>query len=234
MKTVVDKAGSRGGGDYGWLSTRHSFSFANWYDPARMGFGVLRVLNDDVIAPSTGFGMHSHRDMEIITIVTSGTVSHADSMGNKEEVPEGDVQVMSAGTGVTHSEQNLSPDKPLKLFQIWIEPNKKNIEPRYKQKSFNLKDSTDLTLLAAPTESHGALRIQQEAYLSYAAVDGTLEYTLKNPTNGVYIFVIKGNLFVADQVLGTRDAVGITETNKITLSSKGYTSILLVEVPMHQ
>src|SRR3989344_846255 len=137
MKIEVYKAEERGEGKHGWLTTRYSFSFADWYEPSRMGFGTLRVINDDIIAPQSGFGEHGHRDMEIITIVTEGAVTHTDSMGNEKVVEAGEVQVMSAGTGVVHAERNASPTTPLKLFQIWIEPKERDIAPRYAQKRFD-------------------------------------------------------------------------------------------------
>lgn len=201
-----------------------------------MGFGRLRVLNDDVIAASTGFGAHSHSNMEIITMVTTGTVAHTDSMGNKFEVPAGDVQVMSAGTGVTHSEENASEVEPLSLFQIWIETNKQNSKPNYAQKAFNLAQSPPgITLLVSEDGQEGSLSIQQDAYISYAAVDGTkpLSYSVQGTNSGVYVFVIEGNVSVAGIELSARDGLGIYEVNSITLSSENPASLLLIEVPMH-
>ncbi|HEX8591419.1 MAG TPA: pirin family protein [Candidatus Paceibacterota bacterium] len=234
MEKIIHRADSRGGGNFDWLSTRHSFSFAQWYDPARMGFGALRVLNDDKVAPASGFGMHAHSDMEIITIVMEGTVTHTDSMGNSFEVPAGDVQVMSAGTGVKHSEENASPSEPLEFFQIWIEPNVQGSAPRYAQKSFGLGDTPGLTTIVGPDETEGALAIQQEAYISHAVVDGDnpLVVTLKDPSHGAYIFVIKGSVSVMDEELEARDAMGISGVSKITLSTKDQSSLLIIEVPL--
>lgn len=236
MKIVLHRANTRGGGNHGWLTTRHSFSFADWYDPTRMGFGKLRVINDDVIAGSAGFGAHSHSNMEIITIVTSGTVTHTDSMGNKFEVPAGDVQVMSAGIGITHSEENASQDESLSLFQIWIETNKQNSKPNYAQKAFHLaKSALGITLLVNESGQDGALPIQQDAYISYVAVDGTnpISYSLRSQQHGIYIFVIEGDVSVVGTELGARDGLGLNDIDSISFSSKSGSSLILIEVPMH-
>lgn len=235
MKTVLHRADTRGGGSHGWLSTKYSFSFANWYDPSRMGFGKLRVLNDDTIAGGGGFGAHPHRNMEIITIVTSGTVRHTDSMGNSFEVSVGDVQVMSAGTGVTHSEENASKDEPLSLFQIWIDTNQEDSKPKYAQKAFHLgKSLPGITLLANEHGQEGALPIQQDAYISFVAVDDAhpLSYSLRNPQHGVYVFVIEGGVSCMGIDLGTRDGLGVQDVESISLSAKNFATVILLEVPM--
>lgn len=236
MKALIYRSDTRGGGDYGWLSTRYSFSFANWYDPARMGFGKLRVLNDDQIAPSTGFGAHSHSNMEIITIVTGGAVTHTDSIGNSFAVPAGDVQVMSAGTGVTHAEENTSQEEPLTLFQIWIETNKPNSKPNYAQKAFHLgEQAPGITLLTSEDGREGSLPIQQDAYISYAKIDGThpLSYALRSEEHGVYVFVVEGSVSVGDIELGARDGLGLSEFESIDISSPDSASVILIEVPLH-
>jgi redox-sensitive bicupin YhaK (pirin superfamily) len=200
-----------------------------------MGFGKLRVINDDIIEANNGFGAHSHANMEIITIVTEGEVSHEDSMGNKYTVPAGDVQVMSAGTGVTHSEYNRSPDKRLALFQIWIEPKERNIKPSYAQKSFGLGSvQNTIELLAAPIGTSGALSINQDAYVSSAHFDAgkTFEYELHSPKNGVYIFVVDGLVSVVGEELGPRDAIGISEESRVSVSCKESSKILVFEVPL--
>lgn len=232
MKTIVHRADTRGKGDHGWLSTRHSFSFANWHEPSRMGFGALRVLNDDTIAPASGFPPHGHRDMEIITIVTSGTLTHQDSLGNIGAIPAGDVQVMSAGTGIVHSEYNASETEPLTLFQIWIESKKKGIAPRYAQKSF--EKSGDVTLLVGPTQEHGALAISQDAYLSRARVkEGEiLSYAMKHASHGAYIFVITGKIKIGDLILSARDAAGISEAGEMQVQALEQTDLLAIEVPL--
>lgn len=234
MNAVIHHANERGGGDFGWLKTRHSFSFAHWYEPTRMGFGVLRVINDDWIAPHQGFGAHPHRDMEIITIVTNGTLTHEDSMGNHGIIPAGDVQIMSAGTGVVHSERNES-DEPLTLFQIWIEAREKGIMPRYGQRSFQLSENKfDSSLLVAPLGTPDVLTINQDAYIYSAVVDAAhpFIYRVHNPQHGLYLFVITGELSVAGATLRERDAIGITDTTEIELQAKTETRVLIFEVPM--
>ncbi len=233
MQKVVHTADSRGKGEHGWLSTRYSFSFADWYDPTRMGFGALRVINDDRIAPANGFGAHRHQDMEIITIVTKGTVTHEDSIGNTGTVSVGEVQVMSAGTGVTHAERNDSPDEELTLFQIWIATREKGVEPRYAQKSFG-EMIAGTRLLVAPDTREGALAIQQDAFISEVVLekDSTASYVLKDTSQGVYAFVIDGSIAVMDEELGSRDAIGIVGEQEITFSSSTGAKILVMEVPV--
>jgi len=231
MKTIFYPNNERGGADYGWLSTRYSFSFNTWYDESKMGFGKLRVLNDDVIAPGEGFGRHGHRDMEIITIVIRGSVAHQDSMGNAYVVHEGDVQVMSAGTGVMHSERNASPDEQLELFQIWIEPKELSIEPRYEQRHFNVKHITHNMVELVGKNS---LAINQDASITYGSFsnDDEYVYNIKHQNNGVYIFVIEGSVDVAGQILGKRDAVGVESSKEIPIISRENSTFLIIEVPM--
>ena len=235
MKTVIHRAEERGGGEHGWLSTRYSFSFADWYEPTRMGFGTLRVINDDTIAPASGFPMHAHQDMEIITLVLRGTVTHKDSLGNVGTVPAGDVQVMSAGTGIVHSEYNASATEPLALFQIWIEPNKNGVRPRYAQKSFADAKKSNFQLLVSPTGAKESLGIHQDAYICLARVDRDhpLNFELQDKRHGVYLFVIGGSIDVAGETLGARDAMGITETDKVRIESPKSAELLIIEVPMH-
>lgn len=235
MEKVIHRASERGKGDYDWLTTRYSFSFADWYEPTRMGFGALRVINDDVIVPSSGFGIHSHKDMEIITIVTKGTVTHEDSIGNKGTVPAGDVQVMSAGTGVTHSEYNRSQDEPLALFQIWITPDTKNVAPRYAQKSFGIeKKGNGATLLVSPDGTDGSLSIHQDAYLSHVVLDSThpFSYEIKKEGNGAYVFVLDGEVTIDGVPLSPRDALGITGTDTFALTTPARATALVIEVPL--
>lgn len=233
MHTQLHRAHERGKGDYGWLSTRYSFSFANWYDPSRMGFGKLRVTNDDTVAPAHGFDLHRHQDMEIITIVMKGAVTHEDSMGNKGAVPAGDVQVMSAGTGVTHAEYNDSETEPLELFQIWIESDAEGHEPRYDQKSFG-PDAPDLLLLVSPDGRDGSLMIHQDAFLWRGTLKRgvSMAYTLQDPSHGVYLFVIEGTLDAGKEKLGARDALACSGTEAITLTSHDESRFLLIEVPL--
>ncbi len=234
MKTILHKANERGEAEHGWLSSRFSFSFAEWFNPNRMGFGALRVLNDDTIQPSSGFGMHPHRDMEIITIVTSGSVTHKDSEGNEGVVSAGEVQVMSAGTGVVHSEYNESEHEELTLFQIWILPNKENAPVSYSQKNFDFMNVTPGALpLVAPygEQKKDELLINQDAWVTYVYSDETpYEYRIKKEGNGVYIFVIEGSCQVSNITLLARDALGVSETEKVTLS--GFAKLLLIDVPL--
>lgn len=235
MNKILHRADTRGVGDHDWLTSRFSFSFAHWYEPTRMGFGALRVLNDDTIAPRSGFGNHPHRDMEIITIVTKGAVTHKDSIGNTGVVKTGDVQVMSAGTGVVHSEYNDSPDEPLMLFQLWVMPNKAGVEPRYAQKSF-LEEMTrpGCTLLAAPDSLKQGLPLYQRAFISWGLLDALhpLSYDLHGHEHGVYVFVVEGNVQVADETLAVRDALGISGVPHLSITSSGKASVLLIEVPL--
>lgn len=231
MKIHFYPSNKRGGGEYGWLSTRYSFSFGTWYDESMMGFGKLRVLNDDVIAPGEGFGRHGHRDMEIITIVMCGAVAHQDSMGNEYVVQEGDVQVMSAGTGVMHSERNATQDIPLELFQIWIEPKELSIQPKYAQKNYDFKSVVNGAIELVGKES---LLINQDASINYGhfSKDTDYMYHLRHENNGVYIFVIEGTLHVAGQVLEKRDAIGIQNSKEISIASRGHSTFLIIEIPM--
>jgi redox-sensitive bicupin YhaK (pirin superfamily) len=216
-------------GEHGWLSTRFSFSFADWYDPNRMGFGVLRVLNDDTIAARNGFGMHGHRDMEIITIVTKGAVTHEDNMGNTGLVPAGDVQVMSAGTGVVHSERNDSSSESLELFQIWITPREKGIAPRYAQRSFSGINA----LLVSPDGREGSLAIMQDACITRVRVEPGMpfRYSLFSSGNGVYVFVVAGEVSIDETTLHTRDALEILDTEDFLVESVVSATLLIIEVP---
>lgn len=234
---VIHKEEYRGGAHYGWLKTRYSFSFADWYEESRMGFGALLVLNDDWIKEKSGFPMHAHRDMEIITIVTGGAVTHKDSMGNSQTVPVGDVQVMSAGTGVRHSEENISENTPLSLFQIWIRPRTFGITPRYNQKSFQgIKEKEGLSILVNPdTDDCGGLAIHQDAYIFYGFLKagGRVSYSLKNEGHGVYVFVVAGEVSISKDTLSSRDAMGITDEKEITFVSGSGSEFLVIEIPMN-
>lgn len=237
MQIVIHRADERGSAEHGWLHTRFSFSFADWYEPTRMGFGALRVINDDTIDPHSGFGKHPHANMEIITIVKEGAVSHEDSMGNKYGVPAGDIQVMSAGTGVVHAEYN-NEDVPLKLFQIWITPRTAGIAPRYEQRSFGDAENNTIELLVSGNEAEevdkGALLINQDAYISRVSLDAgkEVEYALKRPLNGIYVFVVKGSISVAGHDLSDRDAIGLVDTKEILISAVVPSEVLIFEVPM--
>ncbi len=229
----IHKADARGTGEYGWLATRYSFSFANWFAPSRMGFGALRVLNDDRIAPGAGFPPHSHKDMEIITIVTEGAVAHTDSTGGAGVVRAGEVQVMSAGSGVVHSEYNASDTDPLTLFQIWIETAQQGIAPRYAQKTFSKKETA--TVLVTPIAFEGeALGIHQDAYITRVqlAEGETYTYTLHDALHGAYVFVISGELSVAGSLLNEKDALAISDMQDIPLVGDTMATALVIEVPL--
>lgn len=232
MHSIIHRSEDRGKGSYGWLNTRYSFSFANWYDPTRMGFGALRVINDDSIAPHSGFDTHGHRDMEIITFIREGTLTHRDSMGNVGEIHAGEVQVMSAGTGVLHSEKNEG-DTPVTLFQIWMMPKNAGVEPHYAQKSFET-NANEIILLVGPKDTDGALTINQDAYISRAVFDAEhpLTYTFKDHAHGVYIFVVEGTLSLLNETLEARDAMGIVGTAEVTLSTPTKAEVFIFEVPM--
>lgn len=235
MKTNLIKENTRGHADHGWLNAKHSFSFASWYDPAKIHFGTLRVLNDDIIAPGMGFGEHPHDNMEIITIPLSGFIAHKDSMGNSATVPTGDIQVMSAGTGVKHSEFNPNEDQELKLFQIWLFPNKRNVTPRYDQQKIAVNERpNELVQILSPNPDDEGVWIHQDAWFHMGKFteDKQIEYTLKNPKNGLYIMQVEGQSEIEGHILNRRDALEIEDSKFITLQLKKDSTILIMEVPM--
>ena len=235
MKTVYHSAETRGNANHGWLNANYSFSFAQYYDPERMNFGALRVLNDDTIAPGMGFGAHPHDNMEIITIPLEGDLEHKDSMGNVGAINEGEIQVMSAGSGVQHSEYNKNPDKPISLLQLWVMPNAHNVAPRYDQKSVReLKKNNAFYQVLSPNADDDGMWIHQDAWFHLGDFDQTTatEYQIKKHGNGVYVFVIDGSFTVADKVLKKRDALGVWEADKISFVAQPHSKVLLVEVPM--
>jgi redox-sensitive bicupin YhaK (pirin superfamily) len=235
MKTVLHKADTRGHADHGWLNAYHSFSFAGYYDPGRVHFGALRVLNDDTVAGGMGFGMHPHDNMEIITIPLSGQIEHKDSMGNSGVISKGEVQVMSAGTGVQHSEKNKSTKDLLKLLQIWVFPSEKNVKPRYDQKAFDLAAAKNklLNIVSPPGDKEG-LHIHQHAWFHLGQFDKdvTTSYELKDKQNGVYAFVIDGDVTINGEKLSRRDGLGISDTDKLDIKADSEAELLLMEVPM--
>lgn len=236
MTTVLHKAATRGHANHGWLDSWHSFSFAGYYDPERIHFGVLRVLNDDTVAGGMGFGRHPHDNMEIISIPLEGDLEHGDNMGNTTVIRQGDVQVMSAGTGVQHSEKNHNGNRPVKFLQIWLFPNQRNVQPRYDQKSFPLEDRQNrLQTVLSPLGSDGAgVQVHQDAWFHLARLDkGTeLTYDLKDPAHGLYAFVLEGDLFANDVLLNRRDGLGITAAASVRLKADSNAEVLLMEVPM--
>ena len=235
MNTVLHKANTRGSADHGWLKANHTFSFANYHNPERMHFGVLRVLNDDSIAGGKGFNTHPHDNMEIITIPLQGDLEHKDNMGNGTVIKSGDVQVMSAGTGITHSEFNASPDIDVKLLQIWLFPNKKNVTPRYDQLPImNLEVQNDFYQILSPNEADQGVWIHQNAWFSLGefSEQKTTEYKLNANNNGVYAFIIEGEATIEGQKLEKRDGFGIWDTASISITAEINSRILLMEVPM--
>ncbi len=238
MNAVLHKADSRGHANHGWLNTYHSFSFANYYNPDRMNFGVLRVLNDDYIAPGMGFPTHPHNNMEIITIPFEGDLEHKDSMGNSSIIKEGDIQVMSAGTGVQHSEFNPNKDKAVKLFQIWLFPREQGVKPRYDQMSLSsVEKRNQLYQVLSPNQDDDGVWIHQDAWFHIGKFDKDTqeEYTLRKPeTNGVYIIVTHGALQIEDQQLNQRDAIGLWDATSIRLkATEENTEFLVMEIPLH-
>lgn len=232
-KTVVYRAETRGRADHGWLKSRFTFSFAEYYDPERMGFGVLRVINDDEIAGGSGFGMHPHADMEIVSIPLAGALRHEDDMGHAAVISEGDVQVMSAGTGVLHSEYNASETEAGKFLQIWIMPRERNTTPRYDQAVINWRDKKNVFQRIVGPESEGGLWIRQDAWISIGAFDSaeTTKYHMKRPGNGLYVFVIAGSAEVGGESLGLRDGAGIWDTDAVDIRPVPGSEILLFDVP---
>ncbi|HKK79984.1 MAG TPA: pirin family protein [Phaeodactylibacter sp.] len=236
MKSVLHKANTRGHANHGWLDTNHSFSFANYYNPDRMHFGVLRVLNDDTVAPGRGFGTHPHDNMEIISIPLQGDLEHKDSMGNTAVIKEGDVQVMSAGTGVYHSEYNRNKDKEVKFLQIWLFPNRKDVQPRYDQITLERgKMHNQLQQVLSPSAEDEGVWIHQNAWFHMTQLDAgkTVDYALKDAANnGVYAFLLDGDVTIEGQSLNRRDGYGLWDTQHIQIKADSNAKVLLMEVPM--
>ena len=237
MKTVLHKANTRGHANHGWLDSWHTFSFAGYHDPTRVHFGALRVLNDDTVAAGMGFGKHPHDNMEIISIPLDGDLEHQDDTGTHSVIKKGDVQVMSAGTGIAHSEKNKNSDKQVKFLQIWVFPNKKNVAPRYDQKTFSDADKhNQLATVVSPVGStDGGVQIHQDAWFHLGVLDTStqLTYNLKKETNGVYAFVLEGDVTINDIALNRRDGLGISETGQLKITADSPAEILLMEIPMH-
>lgn len=236
-KTIFHPANQRGVANHGWLKSFHSFSFAHYYDPSKIHFGALRVLNDDEVAPGAGFGTHPHDNMEIISIPLEGDLEHKDSMGNVAIIKQGDVQVMSAGSGITHSEHNKNKDKLVKFLQIWVIPKEKNVTPRYGQVSLKLNETkNNLINVVSPNKEETEAWIHQDAWFYMGKFDAekTIDYTLNKTNNGVYIFVLDGAVAIENQLLEKRDAIGIWETESVNIKvKKDNTELLIMEVPMH-
>jgi len=232
---VLHKANTRGNANHGWLNAFHSFSFGSWYNPERVQFGTLRVLNDDTIAAGMGFGTHPHDNMEIITIPLEGDLAHKDSMGNSATIKTGDVQVMSAGTGIQHSEFNPNPDLQTKLFQIWLFPKTRNVEPRYQQITLDKSlEKNDFAQILSPNETDEGVWIHQDAwfYLSDFDKDFSKKLSLKKDGNGFYIMNIEGEIEVNGEKIEQRDAIGIWETSELEIKANSAAKFLVMEIPM--
>ena len=236
MKTIAFKAADRGSADYGWLKPNYYFSFAEYRDPEKVHFGLLRVLNDDFIAGGGKFPTHPHDNMEIVTVPFTGAIEHKDSTGGHGVIQAGDVQIMSAGTGVQHSEANASATEPVTLFQIWVFPKERNIKPRYDQRNFPSDDRVNKwQIIVSPKEADKALWINQDARFALANLDAGKELTYSNAFkgNGVFLVVIKGTVKINDQLLNKRDALGISETDSFTITATEDSELLAIEVPMN-
>ena len=235
MKTTFHPANKRGHANHGWLNTHHSFSFASYFDPNKMNFGALRVLNDDVVAPDMGFGTHPHENMEIISIPLSGDLEHQDNMGNKAIIHSGEIQVMSAGTGVQHSEKNKNANLPVNFLQIWIFPDKKDVQPRYDQQKIEAsKIDNKFGQILSPNPNDEGVWVHQNAWFYLGKFDKAFHenFNLKNTNNGIYVFVLKGKAQVENQLLNEKDAIGIWDTEAFQIKIENEAEVLMIEVPM--
>jgi len=235
MTTEIYTSASRGTADHGWLKSRHTFSFGSYHDAARMGFGLLRVINDDIVEPAMGFGTHPHENMEIISIPLTGSLRHEDSMGNQHVIRAGEVQIMSAGTGITHSEYNHSDSEAVNFLQIWVLPKEINITPRYDQKLFEKEARhNQFQLLVSPTGSDASVAINQDAWFSLTDLDEgkSLTYEQNKTGSGIYLFILKGKTQINSHTLNLRDAIAITETPSIKIDALEPSQILCMEIPM--
>jgi redox-sensitive bicupin YhaK (pirin superfamily) len=234
--TILHKAETRGDANHGWLHSRHTFSFANYHNPERMHFGALRVLNDDFVAAGRGFGTHPHNNMEIISIPLEGDLEHKDSMGTIAVIKKGDIQVMSAGTGITHSEYNKNKDKPVKFLQIWVIPNRKDVNPRYDQITLDEKDRHNrLQQIISPNADDDGVWIHQDAWFHLGKFDKgfSVDYTIKKNGNGVYAFILKGDVNIHGTALNERDGFGIWNIDTFAITALSQDAeVLLMEVPM--
>ncbi len=235
MKKIFHKSEDRGLVNHGWLKAAHSFSFASYYDREKVNFGKLRVLNDDIVAPARGFDLHQHQDMEIITIPIHGSLEHRDSMGNGSVITSGEIQNMSAGTGITHSEFNPMTESEVNLLQIWIFPKTRDVNPRYGQLKYNNKKlENNIVNFVSPVADETKLWINQDAWISLSRpLKGTeLVYQLNKEGNGVYLFVIDGEVELGNQKLGPRDALGLWDTDSISIVAGKNSFLLLLDIPM--
>jgi quercetin 2,3-dioxygenase len=234
MKTVLHKANERGHADHGWLNSYHSFSFAHYHDPDKIHFGALRVLNDDTVKGGYGFGKHPHDNMEIVSIPLNGDLKHEDSTGRKEIIKQYDVQIMSAGSGIAHSEMNANSDKEVKFLQVWVFPKEQNIAPRYEQKTFMPEDRINKLQAVVAPGNNEAVHINQDAWFTLGNLEKGLNtsYALNKAGNGVYAFIIEGEVTINGNKLNRRDGLGISEIEKIDITADANAELLLIEVPM--
>jgi redox-sensitive bicupin YhaK (pirin superfamily) len=236
MIKTIHKASSRGNANHGWLNSFHTFSFANYHDSSRMNFGLLRVLNDDVVAPGMGFGSHPHKNMEIISIPLSGALHHRDDTGRDKIIMSGDIQIMSAGSGITHSEINASTKEQVNFLQLWIFPKKENIQPRYEQKTFKVENRINkFQTVVSPEENADSIWINQDAYLSLADFtnETKISYSRNLKANGVYFLVLEGSITIADESLNKRDAIGLENLDTIEIVAAADSKLLVIEVPLN-
>lgn len=236
MKTLLHKANTRGHANHGWLNSYHTFSFAGYHDPTRVHFGALRVLNDDIVQGGMGFGQHPHDNMEIISIPLRGSLEHGDNTGGHGIITSGEVQIMSAGSGIAHSEKNASKTEEVNFLQVWVFPKERNIQPRYDQKLFPKEDRVNkFQTVVSPEKNNGSLWINQDAWFSLGNLTSgfSTEYTINKNTNGVYAFVIEGDVTINGQKLNRRDGLGVWDVDKFTISADSDAEILLMEVPMN-
>lgn len=235
MNAVIHRSADRGHSDFGWLDSYHSFSFGQWHNPAQTHFGALRVINDDIVAGGGGFGTHPHDNMEIISIPLSGALTHKDSMGTNATISTGDVQIMSAGTGIRHSEYNASSKDSVNFLQIWVFPKLRNIKPHYDQKTFDPKDRQDRwQVVVSPDETEGGVSINQDARVLRSEISAgtSLPFSTKFKGSGIYVLVLEGSVAIGDKTLGRRDAIAIDGTDTINIQATEAASLLVLEVPM--
>jgi redox-sensitive bicupin YhaK (pirin superfamily) len=235
MEKILHKASDRSIQDHGWLKAAHSFSFANYHDPSKVHFGLLRVLNDDIVAPGMGFGTHGHDNMEIVTIPLQGSLAHKDSLGSEGHITAGEIQIMSAGKGIQHSEFNASSSAEVNLLQIWIFPMERNIEPRYDQKIYDIESSRNSFItVVSPEETNSSVLINQNAFISLGSFDADEKatYRINYSGNGAYIFVIEGRVEIDGTDLNRRDALGVYQTDQVKLKFSEKSRLLIIEVPM--
>jgi redox-sensitive bicupin YhaK (pirin superfamily) len=236
MKTTLHRAETRGHANHGWLNSHHTFSFAGYYDPSRVHFGLLRVLNDDIVTGGAGFGQHPHDNMEIISIPLKGALEHGDNTGGHGIIKSGEVQIMSAGSGIAHSERNASKEEDVNFLQIWVFPKERNIEPRYDQRPFATEERKNkFQAVISPEKNGGALWINQDAWFSLGNLSKGFngEYAVQKSSNGVYVFVIEGEVTVNGQKLNKRDGFGVWDTDKISVVADTDAEVLLIDVPMN-